>query len=113
MDYISEIVKLIKIEGIAENEIRASVTVASESAFGDYSLPCFKFSRALKKSPKDIADGIKNAIVEIPEFIEKIETIGGYLNFTLRRMPFVRDVLDEIFKKGIEYGASDEGKGKT
>ncbi|MDR2091222.1 MAG: arginine--tRNA ligase [Clostridiales bacterium] len=113
MDYIKEIAALIRLDGAEDSEIQAALTPAAESAFGDYSLPCFKFSRALRKSPAEIASSLKNSLSDLPAFIEKAEAAGGYLNFTLDRAFFVKDTLEEIFEKGADFGASDEGRGKT
>ncbi|MDR3263512.1 MAG: arginine--tRNA ligase [Clostridiales bacterium] len=114
MDYIKEIAEFIKIDGVEQGEIIAAVVPAAESAFGDYSLPCFKFSKVLKKSPNLIAAELKESLsASKPDFIEKIDAVGGYLNFTLDRMLFVKATLTDIIARGADYGSSDEGSGKT
>jgi len=49
---------------------------------GDIALPCFIFSKELRKNPIQIAEELKKKLSKkLPEFIEKIENSGPYLNF--------------------------------
>lgn len=48
---------------------------------GDYSIPCFSFSKILHKSPIDIATFIKDNINK--QNYEKIDVVNGYLNLTI------------------------------
>ncbi|NOZ13216.1 MAG: arginine--tRNA ligase [Acidobacteria bacterium] len=50
--------------------------------FGDLALPCFPFARQLRMGPPQIAAELKTAI-GTPPGVEKIEVVGGYLNFHL------------------------------
>ncbi|MDR2047678.1 MAG: arginine--tRNA ligase [Clostridiales bacterium] len=114
MDFINEIAALIKIDGADDRDVRTTVTVAADSAFGDYSLPCFRFAKTLKKPPAEIAAALQREISsDLPEFIERVDAAGGYLNFTLDKSFFARSVMNGIFEKGADYGASDDGAGRT
>ena len=114
MNYAEEISKLIKINGVADGDIRASVSEPPDISYGDYSLPCFKFAKALRKSPNDIASDIRAGLLDAkPEWLERVDCVGGYLNFTLDRAFYAADVLNEIIVKGKSYGSSGEGIGKT
>jgi len=86
----------------------------SDSRLGDVAFPCFRLSKILKKSPNIIAQELCQTISSSkPDFIEKTQAAGGYLNFFVSREALARAVLDEIYKNGENYGRSDEGRGKT
>jgi len=56
-----------------------------EPHLGDYALPCFRMAKDLKRKPPDIAAALAAALpVANPEWIEKVDTIGAFLNITLR-----------------------------
>ena len=70
---------------------------------GDFSFPCFSLASILKKSPKLISTEITKNI-EKNIWIEKVETIGGYVNFFLNKKLLNKKIIDSIFKKNKEYG---------
>lgn len=110
---IQMISDLINIDGIEKKEIIDSITVPAEIRMGDYSLPCFKFAKVMRKSPVVIANELAAAIKNLPEEIEKIEAVNGYLNFYLNKYITAKNVLNEILEKGEHYGDSDMGKGRN
>lgn len=112
MDYKKEIAKLIKIEGVSKEEIESLIVFPKDSAMGDYALPCFKFSKMLRKSPVMIADELKSK-VELNDVITKVESVAGYLNFTINKKDFIVKTLNNVSETGENYGRSDLGKGKT
>ena len=101
-----------KITNIEINEISKFIEVPKESENGDYAFPCFKLSKTLKKSPNLIADDLKLNI-NIPEnIIEKIEVVGGYLNFFINKETLATEILSEVTKTE-NYGKSNIGEGKN
>lgn len=112
MNYIEEISKLIKIEGIGEEEIASWLTVPPERDLGDYALPCFRFAKALKKPPVKIAEELAAEIAGAP-FLKDVRAVNGYLNFFIDRNDFTQKTLREILSAGVSYGESDEGAGRT
>ena len=114
MDYKKSIAQLIKIEGVTEDEIYALLTFPKDMTMGDYCLPCFRFAGKLKKSPMVIADELK-ASINLGEntFLTKVESVAGYLNFTLNKIEYASRVIGKILSKGADYGKSDIGNGKT
>lgn len=112
MNYIEEISKLIKIEGIGEEEIASWLTVPPERDLGDYALPCFRFAKALKKPPVKIAEELAAEIAGAP-FLKDVRAVNGYLNFFIDRNDFTQKTLREILSAGVSYGESGEGAGKT
>ncbi len=112
MNYIEEISKLIKIEGIGEEEIASWLTVPPERDLGDYALPCFRFAKALRKPPVKIAEELAAEIAGAP-FLKDVRAVNGYLNFFIDRNDFTQKTLREILSAGVSYGESGEGEGKT
>ena len=98
---------------IDKEEIYEYIEIPKDSKIGDYAFPCFKLAKELKKSPQMIAQDIKEKISITGTDIEKIEILGGYLNFTISKIKIMQEVLKEIELKKDEYGKSDIGKNKT
>ncbi|MBE5821445.1 MAG: arginine--tRNA ligase [Clostridiales bacterium] len=101
-----------EITNIDKKELITYIEIPPNSEMGDYAFPCFKLAKTLKKAPPMIANEIKEQYKE-NEYIDKIEVVGGYLNFYINKNIFVKDVMTEIFNKKEEYGSSEIGKGKT
>ena len=95
-----------------KNEIKQYIEIPPKSDMGDFAFPCFKLAKTLRKSPVQIADDIKEKISE-DEYIKKIETKSGYLNFYINNTKLVEEVLEEINNHENDFGKSNEGTGKT
>ena len=95
-----------------KNEIKQYIEIPPQSDMGDFAFPCFKLAKTLRKSPVQIADEIKEKISE-DEYIKKIETKSGYLNFYINNTKLVEEVLEEINNHENDFGKSNEGTGKT
>ncbi len=108
-----EISALFDIEGVSREEVASYIVVPQDTTLGDYALPCFRFAKALRKSPVAIAVDFANALNAKEHPFKKIEAVNGYLNFTLDRNAEAGKILSEVIAKGSEYGSSDEGAGKT
>ncbi len=111
MDYKKHIASRLVIEGVSQEEIEQLLTVPPQE-MGDMSLPCFKFAKALRKSPVMIAEDFKNKFLA-DEYISQVENVNGYLNFRFNKAPFVKGVLDKIAEQKERWGSSQEGNGKT
>ena len=101
-----------KTVNIPEKELETYIEVPKDSSNGDYAFPCFRLAKELKKAPPIIAEDIKEKLKIEGETIEKVEVVGGYLNFYINQKLLTKEVLTEISKKE-EYGKSDIGKGKN
>ncbi len=112
MDYKKYIAEKIAIDGVSAEEIASYLTVPPANDMGDFALPCFKFSKILKKSPVAIAEDLKNAFTT-DLVICGVSSVNGYLNFRIDRSAFVAETLARIEKEGDKYGSSDLGRGKT
>lgn len=98
---------------LPEQEIYAFIEVPSDEKMGDFSFPCFKLAKELKKAPQMIAEELKQNMQFEKELIEKIEVVNGYLNFYINPQALAETVLQEIALKKENYGKSDIGNGKT
>ena len=98
---------------ISEEEIAEYIEIPPDDKMGDYAFPCFKLAKTLKKAPVIIASEIKENIKINEEIIEKMETIGGYLNFYINKTTLIKNVLEEIESKNSKYGKSNIGKEKN
>ncbi len=112
MDYKKHIAEKIKVEGVSEQEIYDSIALPPNTEMGDFALPCFKFAKILRKSPMVIAEELKNTIAT-DEVISEVSAVNGYLNFKIDKNGFVKATLDKILTQKENYGASNEGNGKT
>lgn len=101
-----------QITSIDINEIKDFIEVPKEQGNGDYAFPCFKLAKTLRKSPNMIADEIKSNIDLSEEYIEKLEVVGGYLNFFVNKETLAKEILKEVFYNE-EYGKSKIGEGKN
>ncbi len=83
-----------------------SVTESPNKQFGDYSTQiAFQLAKILKNDPKKIASDLKDAI-EGNAFFEKVEVVGGYINFFLKN-EFYHKEIERVFSAGEEYGKLD------
>lgn len=112
MDYKKMIASLIVADGFSTDDIEAMIVVPKEFANGDYALPCFRFSKAMKKSPAAIADEFSKLFLG-QDFLARTESVNGYLNFYLNRDRFNADVLSDVLSAADRFGASDEGRGRV
>ena len=113
IQFKKEIAKEIsKATEIEQNEIEGYIEIPKDQNNGDYAFPCFRLAKTLKKSPQAIAEEIKEKIKIDNNVVEKIEVLGGYINFYINKKLLAKEVLEEIANKE-EYGKSEIGKGKN
>ncbi|MEG1509652.1 MAG: arginine--tRNA ligase [Clostridia bacterium] len=112
MDYIKEIAKIVKIDGYTADDIEKMIVLPKELSLGDYSLPCFRFAKELKKSPAQIAIELANTTVK-NGIIKSVTAVNGYLNFTIDKAEFTKNTILTILKEGQNYGSSDIGKNRV
>jgi len=94
-------------------DIASAIELPADSKLGDLAVPCFKFSKALRKAPPAIAAELKAGLeTENFEFIDRIEAVGGYLNFFVRPDYFI-SILKLILDAGADFGKSNIGVNKV
>jgi len=96
---------------VTADEVLSVIEVPADTKNGDLAMPCFRFSRVLRKAPPVIAAELKAAIDGSLAEVKEINAVGGYLNFFLSPSFYV-DVLKRI-AADEGFGSSDIGKGKT
>ncbi|MDF2586913.1 MAG: argS [Anaerocolumna sp.] len=79
---------------------------------GHLSIPCFQFSKVLKRAPKEIAETIANLIRPLP-FIDKVVITGGYLNCFIKNDILFETIVTDVLLKKESYGSNNSGKNKT
>ncbi|MDE5666676.1 MAG: arginine--tRNA ligase, partial [Clostridia bacterium] len=95
-----------------ENVTAADIALPPNSEMGDFALPCFKLAKIFRKSPVQIAEGLKDGF-KTDEVISEVSAVNGYLNFKVNKSGLAADVLGRILSEGERYGSSSTGKGKT
>jgi len=114
IDFKKEIAKMVAIAtNLDENELKSYIEVPKDTAMGDYAFPCFRLAKELKKAPPVIANDIKEKLEIDSDYINKVEIVGGYLNFYINSNLLVEEVLKEFESKKENYGASNIGKDKN
>ena len=108
------IASLIRIDGVSSEEILSLLTTPKDLGYADLALPCFRFAKALRKSPVQIATDLAAEIsANLPPFLLSCTALNGYLNFKFSREDMAKATLLKVRAEGDKYGFSDVGKGKT
>ena len=102
-------------EKIDIETVLSGLATPPDRKMGDIAFPCFKLAKVMRKAPPLIADELLKKIEEntLPDVIDKVASVGGYLNFFLDRSAISKVAVDEISRLGEAYGRSDEGNGRT
>ena len=94
--------KIAEVIQLEKEELENYLEAPKDAKNGDYAFPCFRLAKELRKSPQQIAQEIKENIKIDTNVLEKVEVIGGYLNFYVNKECITKEVLEEIEKE--EYG---------
>jgi len=101
-----EIINLLSKEiKLKKPQIGNLIEIPPDSNFGDYSFPCFTLPKKNKKSPNQIAEKLSKKL-KPTKIIDKIEPIGGYVNFFVNK----NKLAQEIIKINANFGKSNLGK---
>ena len=94
-------------------EVKATVEIPKDVKNGDYASSfAMAGAKAMHKAPRQIAQIIVEHLDLEGSYFERAEIAGpGFLNFFMGSK-WYGDVLRDIEAEGMEYGKSDEGKGK-
>ena len=112
MDYKKLLADTVIIEGIESEEIAAQIVPSKDKAHGDYSLPCFRLAKQVGENPAALAKEVAGRI-GCYNFLEKAEAVGPFVNFTLNKQVYAKEVLEKVLSAGEFYGNSGIGAGKT
>ncbi len=113
MDFKKNIAILInkEIQGDLE-EILNAIEIPSSQKLGDYAYPTFKLAKVFRKAPNIIASEIAEKL-EKPDFIEKIEVAGAYINFFVSSSALGKYTIESVLEQKDKFGFSNVGGGKT
>lgn len=113
MDYKLHIAKKLEEQtGISAPELIKVMETPPEPKLGDIAFPCFILAKTMRKAPAAIA-GELAATFDTEEVFERVEAVGGYLNFFCSRKAFITDVLNSVKESDGNFSKSDKGNGKT
>lgn len=111
LDFKQEIANTIeKVINIDTKELESYIEIPKDNKNGDYAFPCFRLAKELKKAPGQIASEIKEKIEIDTKIIEKVEVLGGYLNFYVNKQALTKEVIQRIATKQYENLKIGEGK---
>ncbi len=97
--------------GLKKDEIGFLLEKPPKSELGDYAFPCFKLASVFKKSPVEIAKELSSKIKK-PASIEKIEAVGPYINFFVKRESLAESIVAEILAQKGAFGKCESSKVK-
>lgn len=95
---------------LTATEVAANLEYPPDAAMGDLALPCFRLSRALRRSPKEIAETLAEDVS--CDGVAGVDAVNGYLNFRIDPAVLASRVIREIFENE-SYGSPMTGVGKT
>ena len=68
-----------KITNLEADALESFIETPPDDKMGDYSFPCFRLAKELKKAPQMIAQELADKIQVDPAVFSKIEVVGGYV----------------------------------
>ncbi|MBG9980132.1 arginine--tRNA ligase [Facklamia sp. DSM 111018] len=95
-------------EHLSKEEIDKLIEKPSNSEYGDYAFPVFTLAKIYRMAPNLIAEKVAAEIDS--NLFEKINVVGAYINFFIKREEHAQNVIAEIIEKGQDYGRTDIGK---
>ena len=102
--------KIAKVVDMNEQEIYGYIEVPKDTKNGDFAFPCFNLAKTLRKAPPMIANEIKEKLELDDNIIEKVEVIGGYLNFYINQNELAKGILEKVSNENVKLTI---GEGKT
>jgi len=103
--------RLSTLTGLSTETIEKLIEIPPKPDMGDFAFPCFQLAKTLRKAPNLISQELKDKIDK--SGFEKVEAVGGYLNFFVDKSYLAKNTLSKILTEKEKYGHSNIGKGKT
>jgi len=114
MDFKSEVALLLSTAtGLNQDTVLSAIEIPPQREMGDYAFPCFILSKTLRKAPPVIARELSEDPRLSAQWIEKVQSAGGYVNFFIDHGQFTKVILSDLLSRGEDFGKSSEGEGKT
>ena len=113
MDFKEHIIdKLTELTSLERDAVAKAVEIPPDEKLGDLAFPCFPLAKVLRKAPPIIAQELASQLSS-DEYIDKVDAVGGYLNFFYNRALFISDTVNNVISSGENWGKSDIGSSKT
>ncbi len=96
---------------LTAEELASMLEYPPDTTMGDLALPCFRLSKALRRSPVQIAELIASAFTSTSA--ESVCAVNGYLNIKIDGVSFTENLLKQMSEEGENYGSPRCGAGKT
>jgi arginyl-tRNA synthetase len=97
--------------------VGSALVPPKDPAMGRFCLPVFRFAKALKQNPAQIAEAIAAEIGKLLKQDKssglRVEAVAGYINVKLDLVAFTGETLSAILLQGGHYGDSEVGQGRT
>ena len=104
--------KLTELTSLERDAVAKAVEIPPDEKLGDLAFPCFPLAKVLRKAPPVIAQELASQLSS-DEYIDRVDAVGGYLNFFYNRALFISDTVSNVIAEGENWGKSDMGSGKT
>ncbi|WP_240419007.1 arginine--tRNA ligase [Paenibacillus periandrae] len=101
-----------QLEGVDEATIMELIEYPPNPQMGDLSMPCFKFSKLLRRAPQAIAEELAANWKEHPA-VQRVEAVAGYFNVFLQPGHLASSVIGEILEQQDRYGSQNIGQGRN
>ncbi len=99
--------------GWPKKDLEESLEEPQDSSFGHMaSTVCFELPKDLHRSPEDISQELSENL-KPGGLVEKVEAVGGYINFFVEMSVLSNLALDNIEERGSEYGHLDHDEKKV
>ena len=82
---------------------------------GDLAFPCFELAKSQGKNPVEVAGNVKEILEksDLKKYgVDKVITVGPYVNFFYNSGVLAKDILESIQKQGKKYGINNSQKGR-
>lgn len=98
-------------EHLSLEEIEQLLEKPKSQEHGDVAFPTFQLAKIYKKAPQEIAQNLEEQIED--SHIEKIESVGPYLNFFLKRELFYYTIVNKVMQEKEDFGNENVGEGES
>lgn len=103
--------KIAKATELNIEDIQKLIEIPPKPEMGDFAFPCFQLAKTFRKAPNLIAQELAEKIDK--QGLDRVETVGGYLNFFVDKASFSKNVIEKVLNEKDDYGKSEIGKGKN
>ena len=114
MDFRVKIIEWLAAQtDLPQQQMDEWLEVPPQSDMGDYAFPCFRLAKTMRQAPPKIAAELAEKAKAGMDWLNRVEAVGGYLNFFLDRNAFIRQTVYDVLQTETPLAASDEGAGKN